>query len=158
MYKGKHSQYQVSGNNLNGKKYSLVEYTALNNVQTFLYNRALFGLSVYTQDEIKEMHWEKRKRILKVHKRTQTALNTWKQQVTNAINSKIITTLFPKSTFANDFAGAIEETDPDFINKLSFKQLGISKKSIIDKLIREGILPANFYQLKQEEVCKPSSY
>ena len=58
MYKGKHSQYQVSGNNLNGKKYSLVEYTALNNVQTFMYNRALFVLSVYNQDEIKELHLE----------------------------------------------------------------------------------------------------
>lgn len=157
MYTGKHSEYQTQGNRLKDKKYVLIEYTILNSVQTFLYNRALFGLSVYEKEEIEKMHWEKRKRIIKVHKRAQGALNVMKQVITNKINSKIITNLFPKSTFAQDFAGDVEETDSEFINKLSFKQLGISKRSVIDKLIAEGILPTNFYQLK-DEVCKPSSY
>ena len=154
MYNGKHEDQQVNGNNFKGKKYSLVEYTTLNNVQTFLYNRALFGLAVYSQEEIKEMHWEKRKRILKVHKRAQTTLNIWKQQVTNVLSSKIISTLFPKSALAQAFVDTTDDVDSEYINRLSFKELGISKKNVIDKLIADGVLPINFYQLKQEEICK----
>lgn len=154
MYKGKHSDQQVNGNSFKGKKYSLVEYTALNSVQTFLYNRALFGLAVYTQEEIKEMHWEKRKRILKVHRRAQSTLNIWKQQVTNVLSSNIFSTLFPKSSLAKAFVETTEDVDPEYINKMTFKELGISKKNVIDKLITDGVLPINFYQLKQEEICK----
>ena len=154
MYKGNHSEYQTSGNRFKEKRYALIEYTALNSMQTFLYNRALFGLSVYTQEEIKEMHWEKRKRILKVHKRAQTTLNIWKQQVTNVLSSKIISTLFPKSALAQAFVDTTDDVDSEYINRLSFKELGISKKNVIDKLIADGVLPINFYQLKQEEICK----
>jgi hypothetical protein len=39
-------------------------------------------------------------------------------------------------------------TDPEYISTLEFKDLGISKKDIVIKLIQEKVLPNNFYELK----------
>jgi len=152
-YVGNYSNYQLCGNTFNGKKYNLVVHTPLNNHQNMLYNRALFGLAMYTQEEIQEMHWEKRKRIIKVHKRAQSVLNIWKQQLTNSISTKFFITIFPKTEFAAHFEQTASETDPDFINKLSFKELRITKAQIILKLIEEAILPPNFYELKPLTKC-----
>jgi len=49
-YSGKLSDYQLKGNTHNEKKYSLSLPSQLNNYQIFLYNRALFGLSVYSPE------------------------------------------------------------------------------------------------------------
>lgn len=145
-YNGNYSEYQLSGNNLNGKKYGLD--SQLNNYQIFLYNRVLFGLSVYSQEEIKEMHWEKRKRIIKVHKRAKELLNVWKQQIVNSWSTAFFQAIFPKTEFTEYFVKTAADTDKDYSPKISFKELSITKKQIIEKLIQEGILPANFYQLK----------
>jgi hypothetical protein len=152
-YAGHYSKYQLEGNEHNGKKYSSIVYTPLNNHQNMLYNRALFGLALYSQEEIQEMHWEKRKRIIKVHKRAQSVLNIWKQQLTNNISTMFFNAVFPKTEFADHFEQTTSETDPDFVNKISFKELRISKAQIILKLIQEAILPPNFYELKPLTKC-----
>lgn len=154
QYVGYYSKYQLEGNDYNGKKYSLIVHTPLNNHQNMLYNRALFGLALYTQEEIQEMHWEKRKRIVKVHKRAQSVLNVWKQEITNKITTAFFSTFFPKTEFAMYLEHTADETDPDFVNKISFKDLGITKAQIILKLIETGILPPNFYELKPLTTCK----
>ena len=41
------------------------------------------------------------------------------------------------------------ETDPNYISKMDFKSLGIDKITVVNKLIQEKILPANFYQLTE---------
>lgn len=151
-YSGKHSNYQLSGNNLNGKQYGLDNQ--LNNYQIFLYNRALFGLSVYSHEEILEMHWEKRKRIIKVHKRAKELINVWKQKVVNRWSTAFFQAIFPKTEFTAYLVKTAADTDKNFSPKISFKDLGITKKQIIEKLIQEGILPANFYQLNLETKCK----
>jgi hypothetical protein len=43
-----------------------------------------------------------------------------------------------------------EETDVEFKNTLSFKELGISKDQIVGIFITEGILPKNFHELKRD--------
>lgn len=154
QYVGNYSKYQLEGNDYNGKKYSLIVHTPLNNHQNMLYNRALFGLSLYTQEEIQEMHWEKRKRIIKVYKRAQSVLNIWKQEITNKITTAFFSALFPKTEFAIIMENTVNDTDEEFINKLSFRDLGISKSQIILKLIETGILPPNFYELKPLTTCK----
>jgi hypothetical protein len=40
-----------------------------------------------------------------------------------------------------------EEVDDQYISKIDFKSMGVSKKQVVDKLITEKILPNNFYQL-----------
>lgn len=149
-YTGQYSEYQQKGN----KRYNIIEYTALNNTQNFLYNRALFGLSIYHPEELKEMHWEKKKRIMKVYQRAQTVLNVWKQQIVNVISTNVFIKYFPKTEFTKFMVATTADTDAEYVNKLSFKTLGISRKMVIDKLITEKILPNNFYELKAEEVCK----
>lgn len=152
-YKGRLSSYQVNGSSHQGRRYQKVEYDSFNNVQNFLYHRALFGLSVYSQDEIKEMHWEKRERIKKVHKRTARVLNLWKQEIINHLTNSFFLRLFPKSPFVLELTSR-KDIDPDFKCSLSFRTLNVTKKEIVDKLLLEGVLPHNFYELKPEEVCK----
>jgi hypothetical protein len=40
--------------------------------------------------------------------------------------------------------------DVEYVNNLSFKDLGIKRVDIIRKFIKEGILPNNFYDIKDE--------
>ena len=145
-YKGMFSDKQLYGSSHHGKKYANIEYTPLNNYQNFLYNRALFGLSVYSQDELKEMRWDKRRRIVKVHKRAQQVLNLWKQELVNEKISVFFETLFPKSRMLDDIIEPF--TDPGFTNTMSFKDLRIRREDIMVKLIENGILPQDFYNLE----------
>ena len=120
--------------------------------QNFLYNRALYGLSTYSPEEVVIMLPEKRKRIIQIHKKTQKILNLWKQEIVNILANKIFTDIFPDTEFTRcltEFYGTAG--DPEYINNMSFKMLKISKQEIISKLIESKILPKNFNELKQEE-------
>jgi hypothetical protein len=154
LYVGKFSEKQVSGNNYYGKKYGKNEHDSLNSYQTFLYNRALFGLDVYSEEEIKNMRWDKKQRVLKVHKRAQTVLNVWKQEIVNGLTTQLLMKLFPKSNITEFFLNTAQETDASYINKMTFKSLNIKKSQIISKLVSEKILPINFYELTNQELCK----
>mgnify|MGYP003645565948 CR=1 FL=1 len=147
-YTGKYSSFQEFGSSYKGKRYSQYEQDPYNEYQNFLYKRALFGLKMYTQEEIKEMHSQKRKRIVKVNKRAQNVLNLWKQEkiiaYTNIIFGKF------DSVIANDIvAEQYSMPDPKFKCDTSFKDLKIEKKDIVDKLVKEGVLPPDFNNLKK---------
>ncbi len=152
-YTGTQSDLQAYGNNFQGRKYGNKQYDSLSDYQNFLYNRALFGLSVYTQEEIKEMRWDKRKRIVKVHKRAQSVLNVWKQQIINACTNKFFERWFPGTPITNTLLKMSEEIDENYINKMPFKSFNITKMQVINKLIEEGILPSDFHTLKNEKTC-----
>lgn len=125
-----------------------------NSYQNFLYNRALSGLRVYEQAELDIMHWDKKKRIIKVHKRTQMLLNIWKQKITIELTNHLFRDRFPDSEITQDLIEKHGEVDPSFVNDIPFKLLKISKDDIVDKLIEEGILPRNFKELKPEKKAK----
>lgn len=153
-YSGKLSDQQAYGNNHNGRRYGTVQHDSLNNYQNFLYNRALFGLAVYSQKEIKEMRWDKRKRIIKVHQRSQRVLNIWKQQIVNNWSNQLFQTLFPQTPITKAFVEMANDTDPGYVNKMPFSSLRITKAQVISKLVAEGILPPDFYTLKPQTSCK----
>ena len=146
-YQGNLSAYQVNAPSYNGKIYQSVEITSLTSEQMFLVNRALYGLSVYTQKEILTMKPVKRKRILKVHKRTLKMLNLWKQEIILAWSNSFFKKIFPNSSITIELLDKTE-IDPDFKCTMSFKELGVNKKQLVSKLFEERILPPNFYQLK----------
>ena len=134
------------------KTYANSEYQShdvlfLNQYQNHLYHRAIFGLSIYSQDEIKNMHSKKRKRIIKVSKRTQSILNLWKQEIIIAMTNKFFSEIFPGMAITNALLSD-STVDPSVRCNLSFKLLKIKKPAIIQKLLCEGILPENFYELK----------
>ena len=145
-YAGRLVDYQLYGKDR--KVYVEYEKDAFSPEQNFLYKRALFGLSVYTEEELNVMHYDKKKRILKVHNRTQEVINLWKQTLVNNMVNSIFNSMFHHSNFAKGIVDKFgSETDPSYISKIDFKSLGISKKDIASKLVEEKILPANFYDL-----------
>lgn len=124
------------------------ERDAFNAYQNFLYKRAMFGLSVYGKEELGKMRPEKKARIQKVHARCQHVLNIWKQQLCNDFTNRLLASLFPKRELAQlFFVKHKDSTDAGFLCTLNFKDLGISKKQVVDKLILEGVLPKDFYSL-----------
>ena len=105
---------------------------------------------ITSKEEIKEMHSQKRKRIVKVNKRAQHELNLWKQEKVIA-NTNIIFGIFngKSSTFAQEMLAPEYSTpDPNFRCTTSFKDLGVEKKEIINKLVEKGVLPPDFHLLK----------
>ena len=119
--------------------------------QNFLYNRALFGLSIYTPEEVVIMLPDKRKRIIRIHKKTQKILNLWKQKIVNVLANKLFTDVFPEMEITKSLMRFGTEGDPEYINNMSFKMLRISKEQIISKLIDSKILPKNFNELNHAD-------
>lgn len=145
-YSGKLSEYQISGSSYNGKKYSHYEKDPYNDYQNFLYSRALSGIRIYTQEQLAVMGPDKKRRIVKVHRRAQKVLNLWKQKIVNDLCNHLFRTLFSDSC---EKQGLINhETDEGYINTIPFKHLKITKTQIIERFIIEGILPHNFNELK----------
>lgn len=94
------------------------------------------------------MHWQKRNRIKKVQSRTQIMLNTWKQRKMVDISNEIFA-LFHKSRLAQEVIELYSEPDPTYICNMSFKDLGITKFDVIERMVGEGLLPYNFRKLKE---------
>ena len=122
-----------------------------NKHQNFLYNRAMYGLSIYSRDEVQEMDLQKKKRIVRLHKQTQTILNLWKQEIVNTLANKLFTDIFPRMDITNTLVEKFGiEGDPEYVNKMSFKMLNITKPQIVDKLIEAKVLPKNFKILEDD--------
>lgn len=123
-----------------------------NGHQNFLYNRALYGLSIYAPEEIKEMPVEKKKRIVRIHKKAQMVINLWKQEIVNAAANRFFTDIFPDMEITHTLVNYYGiEGDPEHVNNLSFKSLKITKDQVVNKLIEKKVLPKNFKELKQDE-------
>jgi len=136
-------------------KPSRFEKDPYNSYQNFLYNRALFGLSIYSQDEISKMSIEKKKRINKSYKKCQVVVNLLKQEVTNQLANEFFVRIFPGMEITNSLVNYFgTEGHPDHVNNMSFKMLKINKPLVIARLIERKVLPKNFNQLTPTESCK----
>jgi len=134
------------------------ERSHLNPYQDFMYKRALFGLSAYSDKRVGAMSYTDKRKVRKYQEKTQRILNIWKQQLTNQLFDQLTKINFPKFK-TNPFVTIFESTkigtsfgkttDESFTNTLSFKTLNIKKPRIIQKLIQEKILPENFYNLSR---------
>ena len=137
------------------------KYKYYNEYQNFLYNRAIFGLSIYPKDEV--INRDKMKKIIRVHKKAQTILNIWKQEIVNALSNHVFSTIFPDSPITKELLEDFGDiTDELHNNKMPLKSLKITKPQVVERFILEGILPKNFNELiptsltkKKEAVSKP---
>ena len=132
-------------------------YNKLNSYQHFLFKRVLHGLNVYTKEEIETLHWDKKRRISKVWRRSQREINVWKQ----TICSKMVNDYF-RRTFHGPAAEYIlslpeDEILEDYNNTMSFKDLGISYEDVILRFMSKGLLPKNFFTLKANDNQKSIS-
>lgn len=144
-YTGKIESYQL----YRGETYMQYEQDSYNNYQNHLYKRALYGLSAFSQEELATMCSKKKQRVSKVYMKGQNVINLYKQKLTNAYSNFIFKTLFPESPLTQFFIET-EETDVEFKNTLTFKDLGITKDQVIGLFITEGILPKNFHSLDKD--------
>ena len=124
-----------------------IDYSKLNPQQHFLFKRVLHGLKLYTKEEINSMHWDKKRRIIKVWKRSQDVINRWKQKLCYNDSQKIFA-IFAKRGIGKAFYDSPFEYIPDFRNKLTLKEMGIEYEHLIVKFIDEGLLPRNFFDIK----------
>lgn len=116
-------------------------------IQNDLYDHAMRGLSLYDKRQQERLTIENKRRIKEMHIKTQKMLNVWKQLRCNEYCFAFFVTLFPNSEFTKVMRNTRNTVDPSFVNKLSLRDLGITKPMIIDGLIRNEILPSNFYAL-----------
>jgi len=125
---------------------SIVSYQTLSVTQNELYKRSMIGIEFYEKEEIYSMNSAKKDKIIKKNKQVQKLMNQWKQELTNNITNGWLSALFPKSELIKSIVNN-SETSPSFMNTLSFKELGVTKEDIINKLIASKLLPSNFAAL-----------
>lgn len=126
-------------------KYEVDEF---NNYQNKLYKQALFGISNYSQEEIKKLSYQEQNKIVKMNRKAQSVLNIWKQELCNNIINSLFKSLFPNSPVTKELTEEFGSVvDANYKNFLTFKQLGVSKKEIVIKLIKHDVLPKNFFEL-----------
>ena len=101
------------------------KYTKLNSYQHFLFKRVLHGLNVYTKEEVKKLHWDKKRRISKVWKRSQREINAWKQTITNKRVNGFFAKTFRGPAMEFIISVPCDEILEDYHNKLTFKELDI---------------------------------
>jgi len=124
-----------------------INYSKLNPQQHFLFKRVLHGLKLYKKEEIDKMHWDKKRRIIKVWKRSQNVINKWKQWL-NHKKANAIFAIFENSKDAKALIAVPFEYMPDYKNKMSLKDCGIEYEHLIVKFIDEGLLPRNYFEIK----------
>jgi len=143
-YLGILSEYQTLTKDLTQQ----IVYSQLSQRQHFLFKRVLHGLNVYTADELEKMHWDKKRRIKRVWRRSQQVINSWKQVICNKRANEIFK-IFDHSPLAKHFLNEdVNNTDDKFINKMSLKQLDITYEDLIIKFISEGLLPQNYLAVR----------
>tara|TARA_R110000824_G_scaffold7830_6_gene35365 strand:+ start:489 stop:965 length:477 start_codon:yes stop_codon:yes gene_type:complete len=124
-----------------------INYAKLNPKQHFLFKRVLHGLKLYKKEEIDKMHWDKKRRIIKVWKRSQNVINKWKQWLCHK-KANTIFAIFVNSPDAKAIIKVPFEYMPDYKNKLTLKQCGIEYEHLVIKFIEEGLLPGNYFEIK----------
>lgn len=145
---------QMYGNQLNGVQIQdmvstqITDSDVLSEYQNKLYKDAMHGLKHYAKKELESMSEREKTAIFRVNAKTQRVLNTWKQAIINVEVDKLLKVLFPKSKIVDQM---IEQTkdkvDDHYISEFSFAELGVDRKNIISKLIKERVLPVTFYNL-----------
>ena len=142
-YLGMLSEYQLF---IKEPRQTLI-YTKLNPLQHFLFKRVLHGLKVYTKEEVNTMHWDKKRRIIKVWKRGQNVINELKQFVSYKQVQPLFR-IFAKSELGRDIYEMPFEYLSDYRNKMTLKDLGLNYEDLIMKFMGQGLLSKNYLTIK----------
>ena len=155
VYRGTFSTLQTQGNS----QYMSHGAISFTRKQNELYNRLLRGLSCYTKEELYAMNSNKKNRIKKANIKAQKLINLWKQELMIILSNNLFETLDLKEnitivqedgqheTSKVKLSTLFNETDENFKCTLSFKELGLNKEIIANKLIEHRLLPTDFMSL-----------
>lgn len=128
-----------------------LSYNKLNSYQHFLFKRVLHGLNVYDKQEIETLHWDKKRRISKVWRRSQREINAWKQTICNKKINDFFRRTFHGPTAEYIISVPEDEILEDYNNTLTLKDLGITYEDLILRFMSRGLLPKNFFTLKEND-------
>lgn len=147
-----YSSYDRSGHvrkiQLEGtKKYQPIDVIVLNDVQKDLYHKIVYGFTACTKEEMAMMSKTKKNKIVIAYTKAHRILNRWKQELINEKMNSLMSKLFPNSPIVKQMVSINGYDDTLDCSHIHFRDLGISRKNIINKLIEFELLPANFYQL-----------
>ena len=139
----KKQQYQKTAG------HTVMSYTesTYNTRQNFLYRKALKGLAAYDQKAVKKMHTDQINRVKKVHARALTEINILKQEKMISFTNAVLS-IFHHSPFAKALVDNFSEPDKKFRCDGSWKDYGIDKEMVIDRLVDKRVLPHNFHSLE----------
>ena len=130
-------------------KYKIKDFdnVNLNPHQVKLYRLAMYGVEALSDDEKNKLNFKETLKIINNKEYTQKMINRWKQELIVTSVDNLFLSLFPKSKFIKTITNLNDYSDT-IINETSFKELGITRKQLLNKLIEWKSLPENFYQIK----------
>ena len=114
--------------------------------QVKMYRLAVYGVEALTPEEFKVMSSSESDSIRKTQSRAQRLINLWKQEIVNRKLDGFLIKLFPNSSVIKHMV-TIKGSDDSIKDKHSFKELGISKDMIANKLVESNLLPREFFKL-----------
>lgn len=117
-----------------------------NDIQQFVYRKALYGLAVYTPEDVKTMEPREKFAIIRTQRKAQHLINVLKIDTINQTVRDLFGKFFWNSDQGKEFVDD-KHTDYNEVCNMSFKDLGINKHMIAQKLIDSKVLPADFFQL-----------
>jgi len=127
-------------------RYQQIEPPVFNFKQQQIYSEAVYGLNIFTKEDLQKMPATKKSAILNHFNKVQRFLNAWKQEIVSIKVDSFLLKLFPRSSVIKHMV-EIKGSDDTLKDKHSFKELGISKKMIASKLIEAKLLPKEFFKL-----------
>ena len=139
-----------SARNLTESSIAQVMDSWLNSYQYFLFRRAIYGLEVYSQEELRYISSQKKKRIMHVHQHALDVINLFKQRVLSEKANRILGKVLYSSRDIKVFI-SINETDPEFQCELKLESLGIQRMDIARELVEKKCLPYNFWDLTTKD-------
>jgi hypothetical protein len=131
-------------------KYQKIEENVLklSPKQQDIYSKVVYGFTAYSIHEINVMTEEQKRNVKITFTKAQRILRNWKQDITFTNVDNFLLALFPNSKIVKHLANTKGHLDELEDETFSFKELGLKKIDIINKLLEVGLLPKNFYQLK----------
>jgi hypothetical protein len=125
--------------------------TKLNHTQKLLFNICLHGEKACSDEIKKDLSFADYHKMRNKFRKAQIVINRLKQERINEWANAFMKHFFPKTELTQVFT--VQYGDAVDLNKIcsmSFKDLGITTEDIIDKLIKSGVLPKNFYGINSD--------
>jgi hypothetical protein len=138
-------QQQLHGNNRSTRQYQPQDIP-FNDLQQFIYRKALYGLAVYKPQDVKNLERKEKFEIIKLQRKAQHVINVFKLDTINQMVKGLFGKYFWNSDQGKEFVDE-KYTDYNEVCSMSFKDLGINKHMVAQKLIEAKVLPVDFFQL-----------
>ena len=137
------SKIQIEGT----ARYQEFEKNVFSSTQKKLYNQLVYGFSCFSDEEVEKLHPRIKKHIRIRYTKAQIIINTMKQKIVNSSVNSLFLKFFPKSFLAKEIV-KVNGYNPHYLSKFTFKDLGMTNTMIAELLLKNGLLPKNFFQLK----------